>query len=89
MKGDDDGADDEADMIAQMHLTRAQIIAHPPKTRTAADLLARDRAIAETVDYLIAAPRTDKEETRSGTWATVRYARTAGVPVILLPRGVE
>jgi predicted Rossmann fold nucleotide-binding protein DprA/Smf involved in DNA uptake len=29
-------------------------------------------------------PRTDIEETRSGTWATVRYAREIGLPIYVV-----
>jgi hypothetical protein len=49
--------------------------------------LRRDRVIAATCDVLVAAPRRDAEEVRSGTWATVRYAREAGKPVVMLSRG--
>lgn len=36
---------------------------------------------------MLAAPATDQEILRSGTWAAVRYARKVGVPVHLaLPR---
>ena len=41
--------------------------------------LVRNRAIvAEGIDGLIAAPKGWVEEQRSGTWATIRYARQAG-----------
>jgi hypothetical protein len=46
--------------------------------------LTRNRKIVEECDVLIAAPRTINEELRSGTWATIRYARKAGKPVIVL-----
>jgi len=49
--------------------------------------LTRDRIIAEEVGVLIAAPESDKEVQRSGSWATIRYAYAAGAPVIHLPRG--
>lgn len=84
---DMDGSDGEAEEIAVMHIPRDQVVRHAPKTRTAKDLLARDRDIANVVAILIGAPRTDKEELRSGTWATVRYARQAGIPIVMLPRG--
>ena len=35
-------------------------------------------------DLLIAAPATMGEVLRSGTWATVRYARKVGVPVLVM-----
>lgn len=48
--------------------------------------LARNRIIARRCDHLLAAPATVEEVRRSGTWATIRYARVAGKPVtILLP----
>ena len=50
--------------------------------------LVRNRNIVRAVDIMIAAPATDKEELRSGTWATVRYCRQARKPVIMLSRGV-
>lgn len=49
--------------------------------------LVRNRHIVESADLLIAAPATDKEQQRSGTWATVRCARQKGIPVIMLSRG--
>lgn len=48
--------------------------------------LKRDEDIARNVVLLIACPLELKEELRSGTWATIRYARKAGTPrIILLP----
>ena len=51
--------------------------------------LARNRAIVAASDILIAAPESDTEQRRSGTWATVRYARAKGIPVIMLSRGTR
>lgn len=51
--------------------------------------LTRNRNIVKVVEVLIAGPYTDCEEQRSGTWATVRYARAAAIPVVHLTRGVE
>ena len=53
----------------------------------------RNRMIVARADHLLAMPATvmpatAKEVLRSGTWATIRYARQAGVPVtIVLPDG--
>lgn len=46
--------------------------------------LERDLVIVGRIDGLLACPRTDIEVSPSGTWATVRYAREAGVPVYLV-----
>lgn len=42
----------------------------PPK-----DPLERNRDIVDSVDAVVAAPATIGEVLRSGTWATIRYAR--------------
>ena len=48
--------------------------AHPEK-----DYLARNRDIVDSSKVLIAFPKDpDKEELRSGTWATIRYAKKRG-----------
>lgn len=46
--------------------------------------LERNYDIVDVCEALIAAPRTLYEERRSGTWATIRYARKIGRPVIIL-----
>lgn len=52
------------------------------------DPLIRNRIIAERCDHLLACPAEPDEQLRSGTWATVRYARKAGKPrTLLLPNG--
>lgn len=45
--------------------------------------LDRNRVIAQRCDWLLACPMTAVEIIRSGTWATVRYARKAGKPITL------
>lgn len=51
--------------------------------------LERNRDIVMACEVLIATPKTADEELRSGTWATVRYARKASKPVIIVnPDGV-
>ena len=64
------------------------VVPHPAD-RDEHNELARNREIVGIVDILIAAPQHDAEERRSGTWATVRYARKAGKPVGFLSRGKE
>lgn len=46
--------------------------------------LARNRRLAGEVHLLLAAPREAREERRSGTWATVRYAEALHKPVLVL-----
>jgi hypothetical protein len=55
---------------------------YPPKPP-----LTRDRDIVSSIDFLFAAPKNEKkEELRSGTWTTVRYARKQNVSYELLCR---
>lgn len=51
---------------------------YPPKP-----YLARNKAIVDMTDSLIAAPK-GPEELRSGTWSTVRYARKLGRPITIV-----
>lgn len=52
--------------------------------------LVRNHAIVDDTDLLVAAPSTDREQLRSGTWATVRYALKQGRRVMLLqPNGTS
>lgn len=70
-------------------------VAHPPQlllyraghasdeVRSAQEYLARDRAIVDEVDVLLACPD-GPERLHSGTWYTIRYARKIGRRVILI-----
>jgi len=95
--GDCKGADADAHAIA-LELG-CSVIIHPPVKRIMRaycqgareilppeDYLERDRCIVDSVSGMIAAPKSDKEEVRSGTWYTVRYARKTNKRVILLNR---
>jgi hypothetical protein len=92
--GDCIGADDHANHLAQnarcatvalpgpvpaLRAYSPSTVVHEPRP-----FMERNRLIVDESDVLIAAPRTLQEETRSGTWATIRYARKRGVPVIIL-----
>jgi len=46
--------------------------------------LERNMVIVGRIHGLIAVPKQDIEERRSGTWATVRYARKLGCPVYVV-----
>lgn len=96
--GDCIGADHEANMIARS--LRAQTISHPPKLSTKRafsevtairppkDYLVRNHDIVDECSLLLAAPKGVKEELRSGTWATVRYAfKMSKACLILEPDG--
>lgn len=84
--GDCIGADSDSHKMIRLWCG-CQIIGHPPtngvkraflcvdRELPPEDYLVRNRAIVDSVDLLIAAPRTDGEELRSGTWATIRYGR--------------
>jgi len=93
--GDCLGADAEAHEIA--HSLGIEIVIHPPIVQrmrafckgiylAPMDYLERDRHIVDSTIGMIAAPKSNKEEKRSGTWYTVRYARKTGKTVILLSR---
>ena len=46
--------------------------------------LERNHDIVDCCDVVIATPATSSEVFRSGTWATIRYARRIGKPVVIL-----
>lgn len=48
------------------------------------DYLPRNHDIVDVSEILLACPNEKKERLRSGTWATVRYARKQGKPVVLI-----
>jgi hypothetical protein len=94
------GADEEAAIIARE--MGFWVVSHPsnlPDQRSPrVDLinevrdpkppLERNRDIVNESSRMFATPRTPNEEIRSGTWATIRYADKAGVPVERILPGV-
>lgn len=92
--GDDDGADAIAHDFAKALWFRVFI--HPPdndyhraycKTkpeymRPEKPFLDRNKDIVNETNVLVAAP-SGEERLRSGTWATVRYARKLGRPIFM------
>ncbi len=48
---------------------KGDVIKHP------LPYLERNHNIVDSCDFMIATPKTDYEELRSGTWATIRYTR--------------
>ena len=84
--GDCIGSDEQAHLFAESQ--GAWTVIHPPdnpykrafckgnEIRPTKPYLERNKDIATETRALIATPRQSKEIRRSGTWATVRYART-------------
>lgn len=66
------------------HVLRARTGSSVTITLPALPPLERDRLIVDVGDLLIATPAQSYEVRRSGTWATVRYARRIGRRVILV-----
>lgn len=92
------GADKQAHGVAMKD--RARIVVHPPsdfkkyarvtgydgyfETRPPKPYLVRNHEMVDECTILLAAPRTNQEVLRSGTWATVRYARKQGLAIVML-----
>jgi hypothetical protein len=91
------GADAEAHAIAGrlgyhivMHpsyFPRLQVPCIPDERREPLPPIVRNHNIVDESFALVACPGTMEEELRSGTWATIRYARKLEKPVtIIYPR---
>lgn len=93
--GDCEGADTQAHLIAKSR--GWNIVIHPPdknyaraynvgysSIRLPIPFLARNHNIVDECSVLIAAPHDTEEQLRSGTWATIRYARKQGKTVVIL-----
>lgn len=93
------GADETAaHFVSQELFPMCTVIAHPTrlgltsyKALNSSDTihptlppLDRNRMIVDDSEALIACPKSKDEELRSGTWATVRYARKRNKPVIVI-----
>jgi hypothetical protein len=88
--GDCEGADAQVHRIARK--LGFFIEGHPPRLarkrafctfdiiQPEMDYMARNRAIVDVCDILVAAPATRVEILRSGTWATMRYAHKTRTP---------
>lgn len=93
--GDCIGADvDAVDIVSS--LSGVYIHSHPcvltrQRAFTQSDIeykamapLQRNKMIVQATDILIACPSGTEEERRSGTWATIRYARTADKKIYII-----
>lgn len=91
--GDCIGADEDLHHLVE--LTGEPIIIHPPTNESkrafckgalvleAKDYLDRNHDIVDASNILWAAPSGMTEELRSGTWATIRYARKQGKSIVI------
>ena len=60
-------------------------IKKPTVMRDPKDYLERNRDIVYECTFVVACPRTLREELRSGTWSTIRYVRRAGKGLVIIP----
>lgn len=74
------GAD--MDVAARAQVAGFRLVAHP--VRAGRSPLERNREIVAASDVLYAFPKGQRQELRSGTWATVRAAVNSGVPVVVV-----
>jgi hypothetical protein len=96
--GDCIGADAEAHDIVTEQCPGTKIIVHPPNNsskrafkrgddiRVPLEYIQRNRYIVVESDIVIAAPRELKEVLRSGTWSTIRFAKTIKKPLYIIMR---
>lgn len=100
--GDCIGVDSAVASLTEAH--NIPVIVHPPvndrykgynetrpnvvAVREPKDYLDRNHDMVDECFMHVAMPNTTKEQLRSGTWATVRYARKKGKPVaVIYPNG--
>lgn len=100
--GDCIGSDETFNALCRIHTVHIPLIlvCHPPlnpskRAWTVNDItlpekeyLERNHDIVDAVDTLLATPKEMKEQLRSGTWATIRYARGLVQVITILPNGV-
>jgi hypothetical protein len=78
-------------------MSRIKLVVHPPdddrwrafcqdwdEIWKPTGYLSRNEDIVSAADLLIAIPRLATEELISGTWSTVRYARSTGKPIMII-----
>jgi hypothetical protein len=96
--GDCEGADEEAHDIIREFFPDTVIHVYPPASTyrqaykqgdvhyAPEEYLLRDKRIVNSSEHLIGAPLLDNPTTRSGSWATIRYAKSREIPVTVLAR---
>jgi hypothetical protein len=93
--GDCIGADNDAHLIASE--LSIPVVVHPPKNATKRAFtngyskllnkkpyLERNHDIVDECNVLFACPKSSKEQLRSGTWATIRYAKKQQKEIIII-----
>lgn len=95
-EGDCIGADEEFVAVCRAIIPDTIIHCHPPSKadkqafaeydimHNKYEFLVRNRHIVRESDLMIACPKWTKEILRSGTWATVRFARKQGKPIVII-----
>lgn len=90
------GVDDLFVTLARDLVDDVIIVSHPPKdakleSRFQSDIvlprqdyLDRNKSIVDSVDYMVGVPSGSREALRSGTWATIRYAKKVGRPLMVV-----
>jgi hypothetical protein len=90
------GADEDFHHIIRGVACGARIVSHPSnikewtsiwiadENRMCKPPLERNHDIVDETDILIACPKSDLEELRSGTWATIRYAKKKNKKLYLI-----
>lgn len=68
-----------SDLEEQRAFKKGAIVVHDPKPP-----LARNRDIVKAGDFLIACPNGIIEQRRSGTWSTIRYARSLRKKIFII-----
>lgn len=96
--GDCVGADAEAHDIVREFFPNVKIYVYPPFYKSGQAFkvgdviyapdhyLSRDRAIVDSTEYLIGAPKSNSPLAKSGSWYTIRYAKSKLRPVTVLER---
>lgn len=96
--GDCLGADADFHDLCFKFMPETNIIIHPPidnklraychseQIKPEKDYLSRNRDIVDESEVVIACPLSNQEELRSGTWATIRYARKQNKKLIIIAK---
>lgn len=97
--GDCIGSDEQAHNLIRDFNPKIKIILHPPtnsskrayckadEQRERKSYLERNKEIVNEIDYLIATP-SGQEVLRSGTWSTIRYAKSQSKKIFIInPNG--